>query len=312
MLSKAALSPLLLLSSVLAAFMNNDRVCWRRNCIVQTDAGTLCFEPHDNGIEQECADNFLKNLTQVHLTSATGRSILYYDNDARVLGAATWTISPTMAGSVFVCMTGRLMDDPKQYRTICRPAQADDDMGAADAHTGECVSHKQPLYVSDGCFSIGKPSDCDNDHKEWYEQPVVAGFFWVLGVLVTLGSMYMWGGRAVRVAQFWFPRRLVAYPTAAIEQLARDWPQSVPPLPTHQSTTISQQLSAAGSVSLSSHLLQVIVAYFCYSTVLQQQALALYAFPPSPLSALSLIICFRTVCAAARPSSPVGEEATRN
>ena len=243
---------LLVISYVLGAFKNNDRVCWRRSCIIRTDAGTLCFEPHDNGVKhEECTDNFLKNLTHVHLTSTIGRSILYYDNKARVLGAATWAISssPVMAGSVFVCMTGQHADDPKQYRTACRTTYGDDDMEVPAAHARECVSDQKPQHVGGGCFRFEKPGGGEDNHKEWYEHPVVAGFFWVLGVLVTLGSMYMWGGKAVRVVRARLPRRLMFDPAALVEQPARGWRQPVFPLLTYQPAIISDQAHVNGSVS---------------------------------------------------------------
>ena len=79
MLLQAALLLLHLPQSVLAAFTHSDQICWRRNCILRTEVGTFCFESHvDSGIEhEECADNFLKNLTRIHLTCTVGQSILY-------------------------------------------------------------------------------------------------------------------------------------------------------------------------------------------------------------------------------------------
>ena len=166
------------------------------------DAGTLCFEPHDSGfVQDECAEDFLKSLTQVHLTNSAGRSIIYYDDKASMLGAATWSISPTRAGSVFVCMTGRRLDNSKRYHTVCRQAHGNNDMNVAAVHANECVSDQKPQYVSDGCFSLDKPEDIKGDRKEWYEQPVVAGFVWALGAVVMLQKLYIWGGRLARVVQ---------------------------------------------------------------------------------------------------------------
>jgi len=234
---------LLFLPLILAAFTHNDRDCWRRDCIVRTDAGTFCFEPRDNGVEQEeCADSFLKNLTRIHLTSSIGRSIIYYDNKARVLGAATWAIPSTMAGSVFVCMTGRRLDDLKRYRTVCREAYKDDDMRVAAVHASECVSDQKPRYINDGCFSVGTAAD---DHKKWYENPIFAGLAWVIGVLVSLGTMYMWGGKAVRAIRARLPRRLVAL-TAVVGRPCRRWRRPTSLLPTQQPTTILQRLYASG------------------------------------------------------------------
>jgi len=232
---------LLVIPLVLAAFTRNDRVCWRRNCVIRTDAGTFCFEPHDNSNEQDCTDNFLKNLTHVHLTSTIGRSILYYDDESRVIGAAMWAISPTMAGSVFVCMTGQHIDDPTRYRTVCRAAHGDDDMEIAASHTSECVSNQQPQHqhFSNDCFSLSKPAGGD-EHKEWYEQPVLAGFFWVLGTLVTLGSIYMWGGSALRIVRYRMSSRVVGGGIVVV-QLARSWRRPEPPLFTQQPTIISEQ-----------------------------------------------------------------------
>jgi len=149
-----------------------------------------------------------------------------------------------MADSVFVCMTGRYVDDPKQYRTVCRTAYGDDDMETPAAHFRECVSDQIPRFVSDGCFSIGQPGGGDdNDHKEWYEHPVVAGLFWALGALVTLVSIYLWGGNAVQAVQARVPRRLVAY-AAAVGQLrgARGWHRPVPSPPTQQPAIILEQI----------------------------------------------------------------------
>jgi len=243
MLLRFILVLLLFLPSILAAFTHHDRDCWRRDCIVRTDAGTLCFEPHDNGIEQEeCTDRFLKNLTRIHLASTIGRSIVYYDNKARVLGAATWAIPPTMAGSVFVCMTGRRLDNPKRYRTVCRETHNDDDMRVAAVRASECVSDQKPRYINDGCFSVGTVAD---DHKEWYETPIVAGLAWVLGLLITLGTIYMWGGKAVRAIQSRLPRRFIAL-TAVVERLCRRWRRPTSPLPTQQPTTLLQRAYASG------------------------------------------------------------------
>ena len=236
LLSSLLLLPLLQLAR--AAFIHSNNVCWHQNCILRTDAGTLCFEPHDNNIKhEECADNFLKNLTHIHLTSTIGRSILYYDKEARILGTATWTIPPSMAGSVFVCMTGRYVDDQKRYRTICRTAYGDDDMGVPAAHSRECVSDQIPRFVSDGCFSIGQPGGGDNDHKEWYEHPVVAGLFWVLGALVTLVSVYLWGGNTMQAVQARLPWHVVGQ-----LRVARGWRRPVPPPPTQQPAIILEQI----------------------------------------------------------------------
>jgi len=188
------------------------------------DAGTLCFEPHDSGfVQDECAEDFLKSLTQVHLTNSAGRSIIYYDDKASMLGAATWSISPTRAGSVFVCMTGRRLDNSKRYHTVCRQAHGDDDMNVAAVHANECISDQKPQYVSDSCFILDKSEDTKGDRKEWYEQPVLAGIFWVLGVLVTLESICLWADSLARAVHSWMQRR--------------NWRRPMPPLPTRQPAT---------------------------------------------------------------------------
>jgi len=193
-------------SLVFAAFTTHDQACWRRNCIVRTDAGTLCFEPQENGIYQgECTDGFLKNLTGTHLDSTVGRSIVYYDDKARFLGAATWSIPPSMSDPVFVCMSGRRMDDPKKYRTICRRADGDDDMHSAAVHAVECVVDKKPRLNNDGCFNLGG-KHADNDDKNFWEQPVVGGVFWALGSLLTVAAIGRWGRKAIQRVQDSFPR----------------------------------------------------------------------------------------------------------
>jgi len=262
---------LLFLPSIIAAFTHHERDCWSRDCVVRTDAGTLCFEPHHNGIEQdECADSFLKNLTRIHLTSTIGRSIVYYDHRARVLGAATWAIPPAMAGSVFVCMTGRRLDNPKRYRTVCRETHHDDDMRVAAVHANECVSDQKPRYVNDGCFSLGTSAGADDDDKEWYENPVVAGFVWVLGLLVTLGTMYLWGGKAVRAIRARLPKRLVAL-TAVVERLCRRWRRTTSQLPTQHPATLLQQAYTSGSVPLALFTVFCANAYSCCRAALRSE-----------------------------------------
>ena len=198
----------LLLPPALAAFTHHGSDCWNRDCVVRMDAGTFCFEPHDGGtVHEECTEGFLKNLTQVHLTNSAGRSIVYYDDKASMLGAATWSLPPTRASPVFVCMTGRRLDNSKRYHTICRQAHGDDDMNVAAVHANECISDQKPQYVSDGCFILDKSEDTKGDRKEWYEQPVVAGLVWALGTLVILQKLYLWGGKVKRVVQACLSRR---------------------------------------------------------------------------------------------------------
>jgi len=199
MLLQPALILLILPQSVFAAFNYNDRACWRRNCVVRRDTGTFCFEPQVSSLQQECANTFLSNLLQVHLKSAVGPSIVYYDEEAHMLGAATWSIPHDMTSSAFVCMTGQLqVDGRSQYQTVCREARGDDDMAIPAAHTRECVSDERPQHAGDGCFSLGKPPSSKDDDKEWYEQPALAGPFWLLGALVTLEKICIWAGSAAR------------------------------------------------------------------------------------------------------------------
>jgi len=273
MLLRFTLVLLLAVPSSLAAFTLHDRDCWGRDCVVHTDAGTLCFEPHDNGIEQEqCADGFLKNLTRVHLTSSVGRSIIYYDHRARVLGAATWAIPPTMEGSVFVCMTGRRLDNPKRFRTVCRETHDDDDMRVAAVHANECVSDQKPRYVNDGCFNFG--TGADDDDKEWYEEHIVASFAWALGMLITLGTIYMWGGKAARAVWARLPRRIVAL-TAVVERLCRRWRKPTSPLPTQQPATLLQQAYTSGSVSLTLITFFYADAHGCCSAAIRSETFML-------------------------------------
>jgi len=239
MLLQPAVYLSLLLPSVLAAFTPNDRVCWRRNCVVRTDAGTLCFEPQGNTSKQECTDSFLKNLLQIHLASTTGRSIMYYDEKASLLGAATWTVPHDMAGSVFVCMSGQLVDDPTQHRTVCRESHGDDDMAIPAAHARECVSDEKLPYVGDGCFRLGKQAGGEDDDKEWYEQPVLAGLFWLLGVLVTLEKICLWADSARRLMAGLLPMIIVTFVDVFI-LLAHRWRHAaVAPLPAHQPAVIA-------------------------------------------------------------------------
>ena len=203
---KLTVLPIVLLPLVLAAFTTQDKACWRRNCVVRTDAGTLCFQPQENGVYQgECTDIFLKNLTQVHLDSNVGRSIVYYDDKTRLLGAATWPVPPSMKDPIFVCMSGRRLDYPKKYRTICRHAYGDDDMHFAAVHTTECVVDKKPRFNYDGCFNLGG-NHKDDDDKNFWEQPVVGGIFWALGALVTVAAIGRWGRKAVQKVRESFPR----------------------------------------------------------------------------------------------------------
>jgi len=113
-------------------------------------------------------------------------------------------------------------------------------MGLPAVHSRECVSDQIPRFVNDGCFSLGEPVDGDDDHKEWYEHPVVAGLFWAL---VTLVSIYLWGGNAVQAVQARVPRRFVAY-AAAVGQLrvVRGWRRPVPSPPTQQPAIILEQI----------------------------------------------------------------------
>jgi len=274
---------LLLPQSAYAAFTHDDRVCWRRDCVFRTDAGTLCFEPQHNGIEpdEECTNGFLKNLTHIHLTSTMDRSILYYDDKARVLGAAMWDIPPTMEGSVFVCMTGQHVDDPERYRTVCREAHGNDDMATTAVHTTECVSDKKPRYINDGCFSLKESVRSDDEHKEWYEQPVIAGLFWVFGAIVTIGSMYLLVGKAAQAAELWLPQRLVAC-TAVFKRLTRSWRRVVPPLPTQQPASISQQIHTSRLVFLTISLAACAQCKCRYSAAQHPETFALYASAASP------------------------------
>jgi len=236
MLLQLALCLSFLLPSVLAAFTHNDRICWRRDCVIRTDAGTLCFEPEGNSSKQECTDSFLKNLLQVHLTSTTGRSILYYDDKAGVLGAATWTVPHDVAGSVFVCMTGQLVGDPTQHRTTCRETHGDDDMNITAAHIRECVSDETPHQSGNaGCFSLAGGEDND---KEWYEQPILAGLFWLLGVLVTLEKVSIWVDSMARAVAALLPELVIVF-IDVFELLARPWRRAVVPLPTQHPAAIA-------------------------------------------------------------------------
>ena len=249
MLLQPTFFSLLLSQIVSAAFTQHQHNCWRRDCVVRTDAGTLCFEPQVpqvpqvNYMHSECADIFLSNLLRVHLTSTVGRSIMYYDDEARMLGAATWSVPHDMANSVFVCMTGQLrgVDDATQYRTVCRSTRRDDDMESASAHTRECVSDEKPQHVGDGCFSlISKPAggDSDGDHKGWYEQPVVAGLFWLLGVLVTLEKICLWTDNAARAIVALLPRLIDVFANV-FELVTRRWRRAIVPLPTRWPTPIA-------------------------------------------------------------------------
>jgi len=221
-----------LLPLVLSAFTHHDSDCWHRDCVVRMDAGTLCFEPRDSGFVQEkCPEGFLKDLTQVHLTNSAGRSIIYYDDKARMLGAATWFISSARAGPVFVCMTGRRLDNSKRYHTVCRQARGDDDMSLAAAHTDECVSDQKPQYVSDGCFILDRPEGVDSDRRGWCGQPVLAGIFWTLGIIVTIESICLWVDSLAGTVHSWMRRR--------------DWRRLMPSLPTQQPATQHVYINAS-------------------------------------------------------------------
>jgi len=238
MLLQPTILLLFLFPSVLAAFTYKDRVYWGLNSVVRTDAGTLCFEPQGKSSKQNCADSFLKNLLHVHLTSTAGRSIVYYDNKTNVLGAATWPIPHDMARSVFVCMTGQLVDDRTQYCTVCREAHGDDDMAIPAAHTRECVSDEKPQHAGDGCFSLGKAAGSKDDDKEWYEQPVFEGLFSLLGALVTLEKVCLWVDSAARVVVGLLPGLVTVF-AAVFELLAHRWRRAIAPLPMRQPAAIA-------------------------------------------------------------------------
>ncbi|KAH7099484.1 hypothetical protein BKA62DRAFT_307625 [Auriculariales sp. MPI-PUGE-AT-0066] len=126
---------LLLTQTALAAFSGEPKACWQRNCIIRNDAGTICLEADYNGIApSKCADPFLQTLIEKHHDSRAGRSISYYDDEAGLLGAATWRVPSPLGFPVFVCMMGQRVDDPSVDRTICRGAMHDDDMEDHHAH----------------------------------------------------------------------------------------------------------------------------------------------------------------------------------
>lgn len=180
---------LLFIPHVLAAFNHANSVCWQRNCVVRKDTGTLCFVPQDNGIAYpDCVDNVLKTLLQVHLNSSVGQSLTYYNDNAMFLGAATWSIGPSLRNATYICMSGQYTQDRNSARTVCRKTVGDDDMEIAEAHVEECVVEEAPKISTDGC--IPQPTTTKGGGKHYfYEQPGFAGLGWFVGILASLGAI---------------------------------------------------------------------------------------------------------------------------
>ncbi|KAH7099499.1 hypothetical protein BKA62DRAFT_709765 [Auriculariales sp. MPI-PUGE-AT-0066] len=102
-----------------AAFSGDPQACWKRNCVVRNDAGTICLEADSNGSAAlDCASPILQNITKVDHDSSIGRSIVYYDQAGSILGAATWPVPNPLTSPVYVCMTGTRLDDPSIQRTM--------------------------------------------------------------------------------------------------------------------------------------------------------------------------------------------------
>ncbi|KAH7099489.1 hypothetical protein BKA62DRAFT_772398 [Auriculariales sp. MPI-PUGE-AT-0066] len=171
------------------------KACWHRNCIYQSDPGTICLETNYNARNKEtCADPILQRLLDRHVAD-TQQSITYYDEQARPLGAALWRLPdpPTTqdGGAIFVCMTGQRIDLPYLDRTICRHALRDEDQLDFEAHKRECFVEHLSKLRADYC----KPArwrpwlDRAEFAEHWSrDHPVKAG---VIGSVVTLVVVHL-------------------------------------------------------------------------------------------------------------------------
>ncbi|KAH7099481.1 hypothetical protein BKA62DRAFT_709708 [Auriculariales sp. MPI-PUGE-AT-0066] len=189
---------LLLTKTTLAAFSGEPKACWQRNCVTRNDAGTVCFEADYNGIPSStCANSTLQRLIDSHVYNNIGRSIVYYDEQARVLGAAMWPVPASTISNIFVCMTGERVDVPGIDRTICRLALRDNDMEEGAAHLHECVVDLPSTPHTTWCQQTREPTPAPDPRTQpkrekmfFYEKPVAAGIAWILGGLVTVGTIY--------------------------------------------------------------------------------------------------------------------------
>ncbi|KZV78629.1 hypothetical protein EXIGLDRAFT_708933 [Exidia glandulosa HHB12029] len=157
--------------------------CWQRNCLVQNDAGTLCLQPAFNALSRRCNDTVLTRLLDVHIHSKVGRSTAYYKEDGSFLGSTVWPIPTTpLPYTVFVCMSGRRMDDSNAYRTLCRLALHDDDIDNALVHDRECAVEVPQDFVSDGCYTTPPASAAGNP----LDKPALVHALFVLDGIVNI------------------------------------------------------------------------------------------------------------------------------
>ncbi|KAH7099498.1 hypothetical protein BKA62DRAFT_831728 [Auriculariales sp. MPI-PUGE-AT-0066] len=213
-----------------AALRGDIGACWSRNCIFRNDASTICMQADDNGIPlSKCADPILSALLKTHLTNDISRSIAYYDKKGRMLGAAKWRVPSPLTFPVYVCMRGQRRDDPSIDRTICRSALRDNDMRDADAHANECVVEGPSKPYADWCHRT-KPAAAGK-RKSFFERPIPTGLLWVLGGIVTFGTICgvsaKWGGAARR----WLAARRRHRDVVAVRRWAPRMPVPQPHVP---------------------------------------------------------------------------------
>jgi len=176
-----------LLPPLFAAITQYGIDSFRRDCVVQTDAGTLYSEPRDSGIvPEECVE---------------GRYSVYHDDKGCLICAATWPISPARVRPVFISITGRRLDNSNHYHAVRRDSHGDSGMSFAVVHANECVLDQNLPNVSDGDFSLDNLADTEDDNKEWWGWIVLNALAWTLGSVALTLQINIWGLKAARVIQ---------------------------------------------------------------------------------------------------------------
>ncbi|KZW01640.1 hypothetical protein EXIGLDRAFT_760564 [Exidia glandulosa HHB12029] len=185
--------------------------CWEKGCVVKSGGDTWCFIPigHLDGYQLACTNNWVLRVLMTHLNSTHGSSIAYYDDQTQFLGPATWVMPTPVQFPIFVCMTGQrgaaFTNATQRFRTVCRAALHDNDMGNTTAHAEECVVDLGQLARGDACspdHGLASPTASKTramvPSASGLDNPVLQHVVFVLEAGLALATLYAFGRLVVR------------------------------------------------------------------------------------------------------------------